>query len=278
MSSPLGWGFDPYGTGVYGSTSAGSVSIARAVAVSTHEVDVEVTRLVQDNSPILPGDALNPATWSVVRQDTGAAFNIVSVTQVGTRVYRVLVLEALGPVSVVHTIASAKLLDMAAQLISSPRSADFLGLVDEQVSTLDAALASRRVQVRDYANAPVAASPFEGGTLQLDPGGDYKTETGVPLVKKLILRRLSSAPRDFFHLPDYGIGLNVKGRIPTSDLVKLKGEIERQVLLEPEVETCDVRLLLMPENTLMVQVRGQVKKTGAAFDLSASLAAPAVVL
>jgi hypothetical protein len=155
---------------------------------------------------------------------------------------------------------------------------DFLGVTDEQTSSIDAVLTKRRVQVRDYTNAPTAVSPFEGGTLQIDASGDYKTETGVALVRKLILRRLTSTPGDFFHLPDYGIGLNVKGRIPTSDLVKLKAEIERQVLLEPEVAQCEASLLLLPENVLQVQVRGQLKKTGVSFDVSTKLTAPAAVL
>lgn len=276
--SLLGWGLDPEGSSSFGSSVTGTASLVSALAISTREVDVTVSELVQDSSAILPGDALNPSTWKVVRNDTGEELHPVNVVQVGPMTYRVMLLEEFASVEVTHVISSATLRDTAGALLGTPRSASFLGLLDENKASVDAALAQRKTQARDFANAQVPASPFEGGTLQLDPGGDYKTETGADLVRKLIVRRITSSPGDFFHLPDYGIGIRTKEPLPSSDLIKLKKEIERQVAREPEVESNSVSLSLDPRGILTIFVRAKLRKSGNTVDTAATIPLVGVVL
>lgn len=258
-----GWGLDDEGLLPYGDAVAGIGSfVTRALAVSTREVDVTVSGLVQDNSPFLPGDALNPVTWVIQRLDSAAFLTPVQVTQISTYTYRVLVLEEFGPASVTHRISSSTLLDTAGNPIVSPRQADFLGILDEDKVSNDAVLAKRRVTSQDLANSPVPQNPFFGGTLQVTTGGDYKSVSGSELTRKLLLRRYYSKPRDFFHLPNYGVGLRGKEPIRRSQLSLVKARIEQQSLAEPEVELATAVVTLDSDNVLTVKTQIRTRVTG----------------
>lgn len=258
-----GWGLDDEGILPYGDAVAGiGSSITKALAISTREVDVTVSGLVQDNSPFLPGDALNPVTWVVQRLDSGAFFTPVSVTQVGTYVYRVLMLEEFASVSVNHRISSSTLLDTAGNPIISPRQADFLGILDEDKVSNEARLAKRRVVTRDLANSPTPQNPFFAGTLQITAAGDYKSVSGPELTRKLLFRRYYSSPGDFFHLSKYGVGLREKEPIKRANLTTMKTRIEQQSLAEPEVELAQATVSLSADNVLTVQTKIRDRVTG----------------
>lgn len=283
--APPGWGFDDFGILPYGDAAAGiGSSIRKALAVSTHEVDVTVTNPVQDNSAFLPGDALNPSTWTVQRLDTAEVFNVVAVTQVGTFTYRLLVLQPFASVKIVHRASSSTLLDTAGNLINNPRFADFLGLTEAAKSTFDAQLATKKVASRDVANAQTPSFAVFAGTLQLDGGGDYKLVTGTELTKKLIFRRLISKPGDFFHLPQsgpnaYGVGLRVKEPLPASELPKLKAKIEQQVLREPSVQDARAFLTLDPANNILnIRLQAVEKKSGQQVEIGFKVTEQGVVL
>jgi hypothetical protein len=268
VAAPGGWGKQGYGVTSFGASVAGSVAIRSALAVSTREVDVTTTGPVQDNSPFFAGDALNPSTWQVQRLDSFGFFTVVAVTQVGTNTYRLSLLEELGPAAVEHLALSSSLLDASGSLIITPRQASFLGILDEATATNEARMATRRNAQRDYANPQTG---LVGGTMLLDAGGDYQMVTGGELVKKLILRRLVSAPRDFFHLPEYGLGFRDKEPLRVSDVGRFKVNVERQVLEEPEVEECRATVTLEPSTgVLAVLVRARLKKTGQEISVSYS--------
>jgi hypothetical protein len=266
---PPGLGLDDFGILPYGD-AAGSIGVglASARAVSTREVDVTTSNLVQDNSPFLVGDALNPNTWMLQRLDTFAFLHVVEAVQVGTYTYRLLLLEELGPAAATHRVSSTTLLDVGGSPIVSPRSADFLGLLDANTLTVADRLANSRVRTKDFANPQLPGSTFLAGTLQLDPSGDYKLESGPALVRKLILRRLMSSPGDFFHLPNYGIGFRVKEPLPVADLVKLKAAVEAQCAKEPEVEAASATLSLSTGGVLNVAVAARLRKTGEQVDIA----------
>lgn len=261
---PPGWGLDDEGILPYGDSAAAiGANIVAAHAISTREVTVSVSNLVQDSSPFLAGDALNPATWTLQRLDNNVFLHVVNVTQVGTYSYTLLTLEEFGPVTVTHVVGSTTLHDLGGGVINPPRSATFLGILDEVKNTLDDQLAAQKVGARDIANPQLTASPYVSGTLQLGGDGDYQLEKGTPLLKKLILRRLTTTPGDFFHLPNYGIGLRLKEPPPPGDLGRLKVEIEQQILKEPELSDVQATLLMDPANGLLiVKVVATEKTTG----------------
>ncbi len=268
VAPPGGWGKQGYGVTSFGASVAGSVAIKSALAVATREVDVTTTGPVQDNSPFFAGDALNPSTWQVQRLDSMGFFTVVGVTQVGNNTYRLALLEELGPASVEHLALSASLRDASGSLIITPRQASFLGILDEATATNEARMATRRNVQRDYANPQTG---LVGGTMVLNAGGDYQMVSGAELVKKLILRRLISAPRDFFHLPEYGLGFRDKEPLPISDVGRFKVRVEGQVLEEPEVEEARATVTLEPSTgVLTVLVRARLKKTGQEIAVSYS--------
>ena len=277
---PPGWGIDDEGILPYGDAAASiGIALVKARARSTREVDVTVSNLAQDNSPFSPGDALNPSTWSVQRLDSSAFLSVVNVEQVGTYTYRLLCLEEFGPVSVVHRVNSTTLKDLSGNLIQTPKNADFLGLLEDTKIDFSSRLAKQKVRSRDIANSQVPGFSVFAGTLQIGGDGDYKTVTGTELTRKLVIRRLITRPGDFFHLPNYGIGLRMKEPLPTSDLPKLKKAIEQQCLQEQEVQAAKATLTLDPaNNTLIVRVQVQEKQSGQQIDIGFKVNDTGVVL
>jgi hypothetical protein len=278
MSTALGWGYDPFGTSLYGGSASGVTSLSGALAVATNTVRVTTNGLVLDNSAAVAGDALNPATWTVTRLDTGANLNVVSVTQVSAFQYDLLTLFPFGPSTVTHQVTTASLLDATGNPIGSPRTVNFAGLLAAAVATAQAKLASKRLSTQDIANAPAPGNLYQGGTLKLDAAGDYETVSGAELIRKLIYRRLTTTPGDFFHLPNYGLGLLEKEVLRASDVVALKRQLEAQVLLEPEVEACTASLSLGGDGILHMQVFAKLRATGEKVSVSAQAQTGKVVL
>lgn len=120
--------------------------------------------------------------------------------------------------------------------------------------------------------------PFEvGGTLKITSGGDYASMSGAELVKKLVLRRLMSKPGDFFHLPNYGIGLREKEPTPNVDLKKLAKQIEEQVNLEPEVASSRASLAYSAgTGALVIQLKILLKATGDVIQTNLTIPSGAV--
>lgn len=249
-----------YGAGVKGV----GTSIVAARALATHEVAVTLSAEPMHSSNLVPGDALNPATWTVQRLDTAEFLHVVNAVPISPVEYGVITLEGFAGVDVLHTVSSATLLDPIGELLHTPKSADFYGVLDENEVTSAARLARGRVTSRDVSNyhTPTPANSLFGGTLAINAAGDYESMSGAPLVKKLLIRRLISKPRDFFHLPDYGVGLRDKEPIPAGNLGKLRAEIDRQARLEPEVSDVAVGLTLSNQGVLTVQLRAKLVPTG----------------
>jgi hypothetical protein len=105
-------------------------------------------------------------------------------------------------------------------------------------------------KTQDY---DIASDP-DRGTLSIDSSGDFRKETGVALLRKLVRRRLFTSVGGFVHMPQYGVGLRVKELLVNSDLLSLQSEIERQVMQEPELTSVRVRLQLAAGNILTIIV------------------------
>lgn len=274
--SSLGWGIDPYGTGPYGGvTAASGMSIANAVAISTHEVQVTLTQEPMHAQGTNVGDALNPATWDVQRLADGALFHVLD-ARIGdsNHIFILTLFEPLGPATVQHRVSSSTLLDVGGAGIVPPTSADFAGLIAAAVATPTAQTVQRGASVQDLANPqPVV----QGGTLRIGTSGDYESETGVALLRKLILRRIMTAPGDFFHLPNYGVGIRQKQPLVTTDLVQLKATIESQARAEPEVDDVSCSLLQSADGSLQIQLRVRSKNTGQQFSVGTTVPASGTI-
>jgi hypothetical protein len=261
----LGWGFDPYGLTPNGSPPSGEgVSLYMALAVNTQEVRVYLTGEVLHKLATQDGDALNPATWTVQRLDTLEYLNVMTVVEYTPTIFGLVVVVPFADATVTYEVSSVTLLDASGGILIPPRSATFAGLVADAVSTAQARLANRGAVVRDIANPPASAlvSDAVGGTLVVTSSGDYATVSGAELVKKLIIRRLTTGQGEFFHLPNYGVDLGVKEPVRTSQLAQLKTSIERQIRKEPEIKDVSTSLSLDTRGILTVAIKAVLQPTG----------------
>jgi hypothetical protein len=124
----------------------------------------------------------------------------------------------------------------------------------------------------DLINFPAPRNPL-GGTLQINTSGDYTTAQGRELLKKLIYRRLTTYPGEFFHLPRYGLGIVDKGLSTPGNIIKLRAEVERQATLEPEVERATASVTLSPDGTLLIKVLCVLRADGTTLDVGLQLPA-----
>lgn len=267
----MGWGTGSWGGSPWGGGAA-SIAFDYAVAVDLRRVRVYLTAAPLATSPWGVGDALNPDSWTLTRLDSGAAFTITSAETVSNLAIDLRTVEALGPKPVTHRVASEVIRTASGVLVTAPKFADFAGLRSAS------ALADQRagLRQRDLRNEPTPRAESVGGTLVIGSDGDYELHQGAELVRKLILRRLTTVPGEFSHLPTYGIGLRSQEPLPTADLIKLRARITEQVRREPEVSSARVALQMNATGVLTVQVLAKLRTTGETVEIV--YAAPDAVL
>lgn len=263
----MSYGTSGYGTGSYGGVAT-AISIARAWATSTRTIHVETSTVARAEDPLDAGDALNPATWLINRLDTMAAFtpsDVVMSGGGGTQ-FEVTIMENLADHLVSHRIGSTTLLSAIGALITDPYQAVFPGMV-YTIDPIEAV--QRRPIVRDLANPP------RGNDLTGEPvgailtsGGNYVGEINAAVVKKGIIRRLTTPLGSIRHLPNYGVRYTIKGEFPSStgDQEALRVAIEKQVKQEPGVKKVRVVIASLGGGTFRIgvvasMIGGQVSTT-----------------
>ena len=262
------WGTGGWGTGPWGGTGL-PLSIAAAYAVTKRTIRVEFTAEPQHLSGFLAGDATNPKTWSVIRSDTGAALTVVAAGHYALPlVFDVVVAEDLQPSMVLHAISAPSMLSATGAAILPPTSANVAGAQDGDDLRPGTRTGIRRYQQRDLSSMSVAMGGAAAQTLYIDSSHNYASVTGLELVKKMMMRRLTTPRGAFFHLPDYGLGIAEKEPLPGGGLISLKAEVERQMLLEPEVATVSAHLTLSPGNLLSIAIYGTTRPSGEAFSFA----------
>ena len=251
-----GWGTGTWGTGSWSTGGPGTLTIDRAVPLGPTSLRVFVSKELRALSSIATGDATNPRSWSVQRLDTNAFLTVLSATVANDLLSADLqVLQKLSSWPQQVRVSGVGLLDKVGGLLGSPSSADAPGM-EKSPPLLPTS------QVEDLANPQFDTDLQVGGTLRVDGSGDYVRHAGVEFLRKLILRRLVTGRGGFFHLPDYGMGIQVKQPLTGSDLVKLQAEVQRQVLNEPEFLTARATLELdAAKNLLTITVRAVLSQT-----------------
>lgn len=266
----VGYGIGAYGRGGYGVTGA-SISLDYAFPLSVRSVRVVLSEEAKAESPTRSGDALNPATWFVTRVDTGASFPVIGVSQSSRLAFDIFVLGSFASRHTTHRVRSDTLRSVSGSLLADPRAAEFLGLISEALSTVEKSAVEKRQAIRDLANPPVPNSDDVSGTLQIAESGDYVSVEGVELVRKLVMRRLTTMRGDFFHLPDYGMFPSAKNIYTVYDLIAMKGEMERQILREQGVSAASVSLALLTTGMLNISIRVTVAPTGQTVPLGITI-------
>lgn len=261
---PGAWGTGQWGLGPWGGGGLGDpLTVVQAQATSTRTVSVLVSRAAVHVSALTPGDALNAATWTLTRLDTGQVFTIIGVRHiVDDAIFELATLEDLGPYEVEHRVLTTTLRAANGDTIGDPNYADFRGM--GATERLDQSALIRKADV-DLLN-PFASDAQLQSTIQQEASGDYAVHGGTDLLKKLVLRRLLTVPGTFVHLPEYGIGLQPKEPLNSGDLSTLKVGIEAQLRREPELVEVAVRLSLN-SNILTVRVQGKTRSGPVSVDI-----------
>lgn len=250
-----GYGLGPWGISPWGIGTPPPVFIVSAIATSERTVEVTFSAPPQQISPILEGDALNPAMWSVLAGDEPRL--VLTVAAPGApdaTVFTLYTLEKLRPFLIEHVVAAPLIRDSFGNPMQGAVEATFAGCAYVPPARSPRALV-------DIANVP--ASPTElSGTYVVGSDGDYTVEAGISFLRKLIYRRLITAPGEFFWLPNtYGIGLRVKEPLGSSSLVKLQAVVQNQLKQEPEFADVLARLTLGPNGILTVTVTATLAST-----------------
>jgi len=235
------------------------MNFVSAIAKDSRRVRVTLSAAPLATSPALVGDALNPATWAVTEVGGGGiVLEVLRAALVSASVVDVLVDAPLVAFPGTMRVSAPTLLDALGVPVTPPTFADLSGL-GEASSPAQPRGPSAPVDVK---NEQVPSDVTFGGTLVVTPEGDYASEQGTALLKKLMLRRLFTAPGDFFHIPTYGLGLRPKTIVAPSSLPTLKKRAEQQIALEPDVAAVSVSLSLDAGGTLTVRARARQRSTG----------------
>lgn len=258
-----GWGLQPWGRSPWGGLGT-PMTIVQAEAIATRTVRVRLSQPPRASSAVWDGDALNPATWSLLRLDTGAGYTILGASQWSAHEIDVLLLEPLAGYLVTHQIGALPLVSTTGSHMAPPGTANFPGLAwqhDGKPGEFD----------RDVANPPTVrdAGASFGGTLVV-VGGDYVTEQGEALARKMALRDLLTPTGAFAHLPGYGFGLGerVKQGVRPSQLPALAADIARVLKSRPWVEDAGAGLSFDSTNGILdVGLRIKLKNKPQALKL-----------
>lgn len=256
------WGTGSYGVGSYG--VAATLVVEYAFAISTHEVVVVLNKPPLDVSGFVSGDVRNPGSWALSIPATAQVLEVAGVAPFDDPLkWIVRSLQRFPDSTGIARVKATTLKDAGGSIIGLPDFADFTGVTEFAIATPTTLASDRRAGDRDLANVP---TPQIGGETDLSGtlvirGGDYALVEGTELARKLIIRRLTTTPGDFFHLPNYGVGLRVKEPIPVGDMVRLKAEIERQIKQERDVVRASATVS-QSGNVLTVLVRATLAKTG----------------
>lgn len=262
MTLPSGWGLGDWGISPWGTGETGLLdSYGRIFATGDRRIRVILTFEPTHQSVNTVGDALCPRTWIVSEPVTGRRFHVLAVVEISPTEYDLTTLELLE-----NALVQLQLTAPALKYVTGAPvvgfSIGFAGQVATYNATAQAQNAAAGYSLRDVANPPTPNSPV-GGTLEVTSEGDYKSVSGAPLIRKLIMRRLVSKPGDFFHLPAYGAGLNEKVPLASTDLRRLSKLIEQQVMLEPDVAAVKVSLsMIAASQTLVIQMQVRLQQTG----------------
>lgn len=271
-----GWGTSAWGTGLWGSAGGGTLlTFVSALATSERTVLVSLSGNALALSPLRAGDALNASTWKVTARDALGAqvreLNVLAVrVVVPTSQFELYTLQKFDGWTVTHRVESATLLSASLALVGNPAYADFPGVV-----AIPPTVGKQTPRQLDIANRPFAENNL-AGSLRVTTAADYALEGGADLVRKLIVRRLTTGPDAFFHLQGYGLGLALKEPLTVSDLTALQAEIERQVQQEPEVDAASCALTLDRQGILTIRIRARLRSS--AEELPVTLAVPTTLV
>lgn len=259
------WGTGSWGTGAWGGLAAASLALANARATSERTLEVTLTIPPLAAGVLGAGDARNPATWNVYRVRDKRPYIVLAARQLGSSLrWELYTLRKLDDFGTTVRLDAGALRDAGGAAIVAPSTWDLPGCA--------AAAAPRPpfAELVDLENTPAGDGELVGA-LRVAAGGDYANQSGPALVRKLIIRRFTTRPGAFRHLPAYGVGFGVKEVVPEAELPRLQAQLERQVSEEPEVVRARVTLTLAAGGVLYARVQAKLRGVADPVDVELPL-------
>ena len=271
-----GWGSEGWGTDAWGGGTAGAFALLAVTAERENVLRLRFSSTPYYSGLLDPHDASRPEYFSVNEVLGTVGLDGHAVRPVGV--------AHVDLVTGVH--GSSRFLDVVLDRPMSPWPAAYVvtiqGLVER--GTLLALDEQAPIEVpalyRELA-VPTFAQPVPQRDLaangNVDASGDYGVDEGVDNLKKRALRRVTTKPGRYAHLPTYGVGIPSYGKKLMSEArrVRLCAECERQLLLEPDVAAARVTSTVDPVKKSLVwfsfllqPTSGAALKFSAAFDAS----------
>jgi len=229
-----------FGSGGFGAVPFGAASGIGISILVTQEslnsvlVDLTDVPVVPD---ILGPDPLDVSSWSLSLGSpvlSGAALPLVqAVEYVDGDTVRVLFDAPCTP-GQVYVLTYLPAVDLPCGITAA---ASFLAFATPL--TLGPIVAGLTQGRFDLANpqlqADAAGNVVALGTLQVDSTGDLALETGVPYLRKRVLRRLTTPVGAFLDLVGYGLAIPSKRNLRASEMIRLKVLAQQQIQQEPDV-------------------------------------------
>jgi len=257
----VSFGLGSYGLSLYGIGATAVLSVSRVFVTSERSIVVVFAAAPLQDSPIGVGDALNPGSWSLFRTDDGTVFTILSSRLYsGTTQFELYTLEKFYDYSVTHTVSAAGVVDTNRAPIVPATFGTFPGCKIPSTGRTPRG-------VTDFAN-PQSSAGAIAGNYQVDATGDYVSDYGEAFLLKIITRRLSTDPGGFFHMQNYGMGLQAKGPLQTTDLGKVKAQVDLQLSREPEFSAVSSQVSLSSSGILKIVVRAILSATNQEIAIS----------
>lgn len=240
-----------FGSGGFGSLSFGSGASLHVVSATQHAlnaVDVVFSVPPAAAGAWVPSDVLNPASWTVIPQSVGSGDPrlVQFVERLTNETFRLFLDYTLTPGIVYVVTAAVGMLDEYGLPISSGvdcRSATFLTFAPARAGIPGAGALDARNDLRNPQYRFDGSGRQMGlGTLQRDDSGDLAIENGVPYLRKRVIRRITTAAGEFFHLPGYGVGVTaaVKTLAKPTQLARIQRAAQVQIMQESDVTAARV--------------------------------------
>ena len=207
-------------------------------------------------TPLHPGDVSKLSNWTLTRQDASQTLTILTVSPVQDE-------PLLAEFTIVQrwaaSLAEYRIVGNAAlraadgiEPIATPAQADFFG------SPNAAPNIERALPLVDIYSPQTSPTTISGG-IEVGSNGDYRLESGMSLLKKIITRDVLYEQDEFMHLAgqDFGFGAREKELIKPVDLVTRKRKLEDRIARNPEVRSVTVRIDQYADGRQVIQVRAR---------------------
>lgn len=248
------FGLDEYG-GVRGAGFWGGVtalSLVQAYPLGPRSIYVRFNVEPMTASPVTVGDCQNWRSWDLTRADTNARMEVVGAVRLRTpEERRLILLTAMGPSSVMHTLNGMRLRSAGGLPAAPPTFIAFRGV---DVSNPAFGPASRKPIVVDLKNREFFG---QGQALGAEANGNYGVESGPEGFKKRILRICTTKPGE--HPADASFGVPVTLGELLTDPAGMQKAIHEQIVRDPETDAASVRVEGTALGIAYVIVRARMK-------------------